>query len=196
MKSARVEGLESSQRLDQLIPLSSEYSRPRRSPLPTLRSTWDPCRRTFGSNRADLHARRDVEMASVVLDGGMIALAGCDGRPAAISGKARFDVRTPPRMSRGARGFLTTHRARGGVRFGHALSNVSAGANDTAPFDSIQGASRHDEISYSAAIRAGTQGMIAKLAGNTRRACPVHLFRSIACVAYYGKPALENGWGC
>jgi hypothetical protein len=40
-----------SQRLDQLIQLSSEYSAPTPVVFVTPRSTWDPCRTTFAAPR-------------------------------------------------------------------------------------------------------------------------------------------------
>ena len=120
----------------------------------------------------------------------MIALAGCDGTPTATVAK--------PDSTQNATGSTqnaTVEVARGtdpggapaaGASDSAAQSRMVAGANDTTSARLNPGRSRHDEISYSAAIRAGRKAMA------NWPATPAVLSGAILpkyrVVAYYGNP--------
>jgi len=117
------------------------------------------------------------------LAAGMIALAGCDGRPAATV--ARPDS-TKNAAAEVARGTDPDDAQGAGASDSVTHSRMSAGANDTATVRLNPGRSRHDEISYSAAIRAGRK------ARANWPAAPAVLSGAILpqnrVVAYYGNP--------
>ena len=113
----------------------------------------------------------------------MIALAGCDGRPAATL--ARPDS-TKNAVGEVARGTDPDGAQGAGASDSVAHSRMFAGADDTAPVRLNPGRTRHDEISYSAAIRAGRK------ARANWPAAPAVLSGAILphyrVVAYYGNP--------
>jgi hypothetical protein len=113
----------------------------------------------------------------------MIALAGCDGRPTATvarpdSTKNATGEVAPGTNPDGAQG--------AGASDSVAHSRMFAGANDTATVRLNPGRNRHDEISYSAAIRAGRKAIA------NWPAAPAVLSGAILpqyrVVAYYGNP--------
>ncbi|PYN41111.1 MAG: hypothetical protein DME00_32590 [Candidatus Rokuibacteriota bacterium] len=113
----------------------------------------------------------------------MIALAGCDARPAATVARPDSTKNATAEVTRGT----NPDGAQGaGASDPVAPSRVSAGANDTATVGLNPGRSRHDEISYSAAIRAGRKAMA------NWPAAPAVLSGAILpqyrIVAYYGNP--------
>src|SRR4029077_7506165 len=90
------------------------------------------------------------------LTAGMIALAGCDGRPAATVATADSTKNATGEVARGT----DPDGAQGaGAYDSVAHSRMFRSANDTAPVRLNPGRSRHDEISYSAAIRAGRKAV-------------------------------------
>jgi hypothetical protein len=117
------------------------------------------------------------------LAAGMIALVGCDGRPAAtVAG---------PDSTKNASGEVARGTDPGGAQGAGASDSVAhsrmfAGANDTATVRLNPGRNRHDEISYSAAIRAGRKAIA------NWPAIPAVLSGAILpqyrVVAYYGNP--------
>jgi hypothetical protein len=117
------------------------------------------------------------------LTAGMIALAGCDGRPAATL--ARPDS-TKNAAAEVARGTDPDDAQGAGASDSVTHSRMSAGANDTATVRLNPGRSRHDEISYSAAIRAGRKALANWPAIPT--VLPGAILPQYRVVAYYGNP--------
>jgi len=129
-------------------------------------------------------------MALLFLTAGMIALAGCDGRPAATL--ARPDS-TKNAAAEVARGTDPDDAQGAGASDSVTHSRMSAGANDTATVRLNPGRSRHDEISYSAAIRAGRKALANWPA--IPAVLPGAILPQYRVVAYYGNRT-RNGWGC
>jgi hypothetical protein len=117
------------------------------------------------------------------LTAGMIALAGCDGRPAATL--ARPDS-TKNAAAEVARGTDPDDAQGAGASDSVTHSRMSAGANDTATVRLNPGRSRHDEISYSAAIRAGRKASANWPA--IPAVLPGAILPQYRVVAYYGNP--------
>jgi len=117
------------------------------------------------------------------LAAGMIALAGCDGRPAATV--ARPDS-TKNAAAEVARGTDPDDAQGAGASDSVTHSRMSAGANDTATVRLNPGRSRHDEISYSAAIRAGRKALANWPA--IPAVLPGAILPQYRVVAYYGNP--------
>jgi hypothetical protein len=117
------------------------------------------------------------------LTAGMIALAGCDGRPAATL--ARPDS-TKNAAAEVARGTDPDDAQGAGASDSVTHSRMSAGANDTATVRLNPGRSRHDEISYSAAIRAGRKALANWPA--IPAVLPGAILPQYRVVAYYGNP--------
>jgi hypothetical protein len=115
------------------------------------------------------------------LAAGMIALAGCDGRPAATL--ARPDS-TKNAAAEVARGTDPDDAQGAGASDSVTHSRMSAGANDTTRLN--PGRSRHDEISYSAAIRAGRKALANWPA--IPAVLPGAILPQYRVVAYYGNP--------
>jgi hypothetical protein len=113
----------------------------------------------------------------------MIALAGCDGTPTATV--ARPDSTKNP-TGEVARGTDPGGAQGAGSSDSVAQSRMLAGANDTAPVRLNPGRSRHDEISYSAAIRAGRKAMASWPAAPAVLSGAI--FPQNRIVAYYGNP--------
>src|SRR5262245_38204096 len=113
----------------------------------------------------------------------MIALAGCDGTSTATVARPDSTKNATGEVARGT----DPDSAQGaGASDSVAHSRMSAGANDTATVRPNLGRSRHDEISYAAAIRAGRKAMA------NWPAAPAVLSGAILpqnrIVAYYGNP--------
>src|SRR5262245_58669992 len=82
----------------------------------------------------------------------MIALAGCEARPTATVARADSTKNATGEIARGT----DPDGAQGpGASDSLAPSRMFAGADDTATARLNPGRTRHDEISYAAAIRAG-----------------------------------------
>jgi hypothetical protein len=113
----------------------------------------------------------------------MIAVTGCDGRPAATV--ARPDS-TKNATGEVARGTDPDGTQGAGASDSVAHSRMFAGADDTATVRLNPGRNRHDEISYFAAIRAGRKAIA------NWPAIPAVLSGAILpqyrIVAYYGNP--------
>jgi len=115
------------------------------------------------------------------LTAGMIALAGCDGRPAATLAKPDSTKNAAVEVARGT----DPEGAQGaGASDSVTHSRMSAGANDTTRLN--PGRSRHDEISYSAAIRAGRKALANWPA--IPAVLPGAILPQYRVVAYYGNP--------
>ena len=113
----------------------------------------------------------------------MIALAGCDGRPTATVARSDSPKNAAGEVAQGT----DPHGAQGaGASDSIAHSRMFAGADDTAPIRLNPGRTRHDEISFSAAIRAGRKAIA------NWPAAPAALSGAILpqyrVVAYYGNP--------
>src|SRR5437870_13823190 len=113
----------------------------------------------------------------------MIALAGCDGGPTATVARPDSTKNAAGEVARGT----DPDGAQGaGASDSVAHSRMFAGADDPAPVRLNPGRTRHDEISYSAAIRAGRK------ARANWPAAPAVLSGAILpqnrIVAYYGNP--------
>ena len=113
----------------------------------------------------------------------MIALAGCDGTPAATVASPDS---TKDAVGEVARGTDAGGAQAAGASDSAAQSRTLAGADDTAAVRLNPGRTRHDEISFSAAIRAGRKAMA------NWPAPPAVLSGAILpqyrIVAYYGNP--------
>ncbi len=119
----------------------------------------------------------------LLLAANMIALAGCDGRPAATVATADSTKNATGEVARGT----DPDGAQGaGAYDSVAHSRMFRSADDTATVRLNPGRSRHDEISYSAAIRAGRKAVA------NWPAAPAVLSGAILpqyrIVAYYGNP--------
>ena len=169
-----------SQRLDQLTTLSSEYSAPPPVAFVTSRrSVSDNIRRTAHLCTHCVISR----WLLLLLAANMIALAGCDGRPAATVATADSTKNATGEVARGT----DPDGAQGaGAYDSVAHSRMFRSADDTATVRLNPGRSRHDEISYSAAIRAGRKAVA------NWPAAPAVLSGAILpqyrIVAYYGNP--------
>jgi hypothetical protein len=113
----------------------------------------------------------------------MIALAGCEGTPTATVARADSTKNATGEIAPGT----DPDGAPGaGASDSVAHSRMFAGADDTAPVRLNPGRTRHDEISYSAAIRAGRKAIA------NWPAAPAVLSGAILpqnrIVAYYGNP--------
>ena len=117
------------------------------------------------------------------LTAGMIALAGCDGRPAATVARPDSTKNAAAEVARGT----DLDGAQGaGASDSVTHSRMSAGANATATARLNPGRSRHDEISYSAAIRAGRKALANWPA--IPAVLPGAILPQYRVVAYYGNP--------
>ena len=111
----------------------------------------------------------------------VIALAGCDARPPATVAVPDSTKNVTAEVARG-----TGLDGRQGAVASDAHSRMSAGANDTATVGLNPGRTRHDEISYSAAIRAGRKA-IANWP-TIPAVLPGAILPQYRIVAYYGNP--------
>ena len=114
---------------------------------------------------------------------GTIALAGCDARPAATVARPDSTKNVSGEVARGT----DPDGAQGaGASDSVAHSRIVGGANDTATVRLNPGRSRHDEISYSAAIRAGRKALANWPA--IPAVLPGAILPKYRVVAYYGNP--------
>jgi hypothetical protein len=119
----------------------------------------------------------------LLLAAGVIALAGCDARPAATVARPDSTKNAAAEVARGT----DADGAQGaGASDSVTHSRMSAGANDTAAVRLNPGRSRHDEISYSAAIRAGRKALANWPA--IPAVLPGAILPQYRVVAYYGNP--------
>src|SRR5215471_15115220 len=113
----------------------------------------------------------------------MIALAGCDGTPTATVARPDSTKNATGEVARGT----DPDGAQGaGPSDSVAHSRMLAGADDTAPARPNPGRTRHDEISYAAAIRAGRKAIANWPAGPA--VLPGAILPKYRIVAYYGNP--------
>src|SRR5262245_40213697 len=113
----------------------------------------------------------------------MIALAGCDGTPTATVARPDSTKNAPGEVARGT----DPDGAQGaGASESVAHSRMFAGANDTATVRLHPERSRHDEISYAAAIRAGRKAIANWPAAPAL--LPGAILPQYRIVAYYGNP--------
>jgi hypothetical protein len=112
----------------------------------------------------------------------MTALAGCDGASTATVAKPDSTKNAPDEVARGTdpNGTQTA-----GASDPAAQSRMSSGANDTAT-GLNPGRTRHDEISFSAALRAGRKAMASWPA--IPAVLPGAILPQYRIVAYYGNP--------
>lgn len=119
----------------------------------------------------------------LLLAASMSALAGCDGSPAATVASPDSTKNATGEVARGtdpdgAQGAAASESV--------AHSRMFAGADDTATAGLNPGRNRHDEISYSAAIRAGRKAM--KNWPTVPAALSGAILPQYRIVAYYGNP--------
>jgi len=113
----------------------------------------------------------------------MIALAGCDGTPTATVARPDSTKNATGEVAQGT----DPDGAQGaGPSDSVAHSRMLAGADDTAPARLNPGRTRHDEISYAAAIRAGRKAIANWPAAPA--VLPGAILPKYRIVAYYGNP--------